>query len=70
MQLRIALGGLDGGTRVDEKKTGHGEGGERGSYCAGVDVEAAGFGRHCCILFTIGLCFIEGISKLAGLGGS
>lgn len=48
--LRIALGGLDGGTCVDEEKARHGEGGEWGGYRAGVEVEVAGFGRHYYVL--------------------
>lgn len=55
--LGIALGGLDGGARVDEEETGHGEGGKRGGYGAGVEVEAAGFGRHAYDSFGIeGFC--------------
>lgn len=54
MLLRVALSRLDGGTRVDEQEARHGEGSERGGHSAGIEVEVAGFGRHC-VLFWINL---------------
>lgn len=39
--LGVEFGGADRGAGVDEEQTGHGEGCQRGHYCAAVDDAAA-----------------------------